>query len=118
MKLVLHVMAGAILVLAVPGYTGGGETADAPPDAPASMEGVEAPALGELATLHTAADSTVSGYAVKVRAADGTEAWGIFRGPQRLGEQLSGGTWTFHADSLPIRVRAAAAGERVRAGGA
>jgi hypothetical protein len=58
----------------------------------------------------------VTGVAVKIRTADGVEAYGLFRGPSKLAEVITHGTWTFNADSLSPRVRPVANGERLLGG--
>jgi hypothetical protein len=102
-----------VAVLVSSGCFGGDE--DAAPVDPAA--GQVAPlSLGELATLHLANDSVTTGLAVKIRSGDGTETYALFRGPRRLGEEITSGTWTFHADSLPTRVRVVGEGERLVGG--
>lgn len=102
-----------VLILVSSGCAGGEEDltpADSVPEQVAPLS------LGEPATLHLANDSVATGLAVKIRSADGTETYGIFRGPHKLGEEITNGTWTFNADSLPTRVRVVGEGERLIGG--
>ena len=89
----------------------GGE--DGLPRADSDVEPVAELSLGRPATLYLTNDSAVTGLAVKIRSTDGTEAYGLFRGPQKLAEVMTNGTWTFNADSLSVRVRVVADGERL-----
>jgi hypothetical protein len=110
-------MFGLSLVLASLQATSGcsGSEQNLPP-AESGLEQVDSLSPGQPATLYLTNDSVATGIAVKIRSADGTEAFGLFRGPHRLGESITNGTWTFNADSLPSRVRVVGNGERLVGG--
>ena len=78
-------------------------TGDAPVQAGTGDEA--AIVAGEEVTILAADGSTFSGIAVAVRKRDGTTVPAVFRGPPRLAEVASEGTFEFSEDSLPSRVR-------------
>ena len=70
---------------------------------------------GESVTIQSPNDSMVGGgVAISVRNRDGTKVRGVFRGPAKLAETVSGGTFEFHEDSLLARVRLLGPGEELR----
>ena len=69
---------------------------------------------GEAVTIRMQNDSIISGYAVAVRKRDGTKVPAIFRGPSKLAEVASHGTFEFDEDSLHVRVRLLGPEEELR----
>jgi hypothetical protein len=88
--------------------------------APESMVKVsghgEEPTLmgGDSAMIVTEDGSPVYGFLVSVRKRDGSLVPAVFRGPTRLADLASGGTYEFHEDSLTSRVRLLRPGEELR----
>lgn len=58
--------------------------------------------------------SSMTGLAIMVRKRDGTKELAIFRGPRRLAEFASEGTFEFDEDRLPPRVQLLGPGAEVR----
>ena len=69
---------------------------------------------GQQVTIDLPDGSSMNGLAVAVRKGDGTKALAIFRGPRRLAEVASGGTFEFDEDPLPVRVQMLGPGAEVR----
>ena len=69
---------------------------------------------GQEVTIDLPDGSSMTGLAVAVLKQDGTTELAIFRGPRRLAEVASGGTFEFGADPLPVRVQMLGPGEEVR----
>lgn len=90
-----------------------GGSQESAPDA--SQAEAAAPAdsvmIGEEAVLLMANDSSLMGLAVLVRQADGSQVQALFRGPQKLADVSTDGTFVFDAESLPVRVRVLKPGE-------
>ena len=69
---------------------------------------------GEPVTILAHDGSTLIGLAVSVRRLDGSIVPAIFRGPAKLADVASGGTFEFREDSLHSRVRLLETGEEMR----
>ena len=80
-------------------------------DAPASAEAF---VPGQEVTIDFPDGSSVTGLAVAVRKRDGAKELAIFRGPRRLAEVASGGTFEFDDDPLPVRVQMLGPGAELR----
>ena len=80
-------------------------------DAPASADAF---VPGQQVTIDLPDGSSVTGLAVAVRKRDGTKVLALFRGPRRLAEVASGGTFEFDEDPLPVRVQLLGPGAEVR----
>lgn len=77
-------------------------------------ESADASVAGQQVTIDLRDGSILNGRAVMVRKGDGTKALAIFRGPRRLAEVASDGTFEFDEDRLPARVQLLDAGAAVR----
>ena len=80
-------------------------------DAPLSADAYVA---GQPVTIDLPDGSSMTGLAIMVRKQDGTKALAIFRGPRRLAEVTSEGTFEFDEDPLPARVQLLDPGAEVR----
>jgi hypothetical protein len=81
----------------------------------AAAESAEAPLTpGEEAILHLSNDSTQRAFTVGIRRPDGTVELAVFRGPTKLADVITDGTFIFSEDSLPSRVRRLRPGEELR----
>jgi len=69
---------------------------------------------GEEAAVLLQNDSTVYGYSLVIRKPDGTREFALFRGPLKLLEVMTGGTFELDADSITSRVRLLQPGEEIR----
>ncbi len=84
------------------------------PPAEAPPASTDAVVPGQEVTIDLPDGSSMTGLAVAVLKQDGTTELAIFRGPRRLAEVASGGTFEFGADPLPVRVQMLGPGEEVR----
>ena len=80
-------------------------------DAPASADAV---VPGQEVTIDLPDGSSMTGLAVAVLKRDGTKELAIFRGPRRLADVASDGTFEFDEDPLPVRIQMLAPGAEVR----
>jgi len=81
--------------------------------APGQESGGNPVLLGQPAHVLLDNDTMGSGLAVAVIRSDGSKVAGVFRGPAKLLDVATQGTYRFSADSLPARVRALRPGERL-----
>ena len=65
----------------------------------------DASVAGQQVTIDLPDGSTLNALADMVRKRDGTKALAIFRGPRRLAEVASEGTFEFDEDRVPSRVQ-------------
>ncbi len=84
------------------------------PPAETSTRSTDAIVPGQEVTVDLPDGSSMTGLAVAVLKQDGTTALAIFRGPRRLAEVASGGTFEFGAEPWPVRVQMLGPGEEVR----
>ncbi len=80
-------------------------------DAPVSADAF---VPGQQVTIDLPDGSSKNGLAITVRKRDGTKELAIFRGPRRLAEVASRGTFEFDEDPLPVRVQMLGPGAEVR----
>ena len=113
-RLNLASMTTGLLILSLATFgCGGDEGTEQTPGNEQAAE-IRAPTFGEAAEVLLPNDSTLGGVAILVRKGDGSTVPGLFRGPSKLAEEVSGGDWEFHEDSLHARVRLLGPGEELR----
>ncbi|RMH18319.1 MAG: hypothetical protein D6701_06490 [Gemmatimonadetes bacterium] len=92
------------------------ETADAD-TVPAAATAANTVRPGEEGVVLAGADTVTMGVVIIVRGADGSTQYGVFRGPPKLAEAVTGGTYEVRADSLHSRVYVLSEGERIEPAG-
>jgi hypothetical protein len=106
--LISSMMALPVFPIACSGAEDTGDAAE-----PGSSVEESAIVLGEGASIRLPNDSTLRGVAVMVRRSDGTQDYALFRGPSKLADIITDGTFEFSEDSLPARVRVLQPGEEL-----